>query len=421
MIRLFYSFVGIVLSPLVRLWLLRRVVQGKELRARLNERLGYIRIARPEGTLVWLHAASVGEAQSVLTLAQAMLDAHAAVTLLITTGTVTSARMVAAQALPRTIHQFVPVDTYFAVHRFLRHWQPNVALWVESEFWPQLLWQLRDRHIPTLLINARISERTASNWRRWPRTIRSIMAVFSAIYAGSATDAERLRALGATHVHTVGNLKYDAAPLPVDDIALAQMKHAISRRPVWLAASTHDDEELRIAAVHASLAAAFPDILTIIVPRHATRGDAIAAMLRDRGVSISRRSKHEGLGDSTGIYLADTMGELGLFYRLCKVVFIGGSLVAHGGHNPLEPARLGCAIITGPHTHNFAEMVMALNAAGAIATVQNETELLQTVAALLRDEKRCKTLAENARELVESARGASAVILQHIDQLVRSA
>ena len=418
MMRALYTLAGILITPLLHVWLRRRARRGKERLSRLPERFGYASLPRPVGKLIWLHAASVGEAQSVLTLARSLLTRDAGLHLLITTGTVTSETLIAAQALPRTLHQFIPVDTAPAVHRFLAHWQPNAVLWVESEFWPQLLWQIRDRSIPALLINARISEATARNWRRLPYSIATLLATFSTIYAGSRGDTERLRALGASDVQDAGNLKYDAHPLPCDDAQLDILRAQIGARPIWLAASTHANEEENIADVYAALLQQFPSLLTIIVPRHAVRGDELTAAMRGRSICVSQRSKNEPISVDTGIYLADTMGELGLFFRLSPLVFLGGSLIAHGGHNPLEPARLGCAVITGPHTFNFAEIMQKMVAENAIQMAENTDTLAKQVAALLSNPAQQKLLGDRALQFVEKANGASELILQQIDSII---
>lgn len=418
MIRVIYSLAGFLLTPFLTLWLIKRAARGKESFSRLRERFGHPGLMRPPGPLVWLHAASVGEAQSVFTLVRSLLDQQPGASVLITTGTVTSAALVAQQNLPRTIHQYVPIDTYLAARRFLNHWRPDLVLWVESEFWPQLLWQVKRRKIPTLLINARISDVTATSWRRWPRTIRSLLKSFRTIYAGSKEDAARLASLGANHVQDAGNLKYDAAALAVDETKYEEIKKTVGTRRLWVGASTHANEEQRIAEVHSKLAAQFHDLLTIIVPRHAVRGDAIAADLRTRGFTVAQRSKNEPITEKTGIYLADTMGELGLFYRLCDIVFLGGSLIAHGGHNPLEAARLKCAILSGPYTHNFATIMAHLQASQAVRVVRDQGELQVMVALLLRDKGQRQDLATRAEGVVKAAQGASEKILHEIAQLL---
>jgi 3-deoxy-D-manno-octulosonic-acid transferase len=417
-VRAAYGLLGVAITPALSLWLARRARRGKEDSARKHERFGHAGIARPTGTLVWLHAASVGETQSVLTLVRALLHAHPTLHLLITTGTVTSAALVAQQNLPRVIHQFVPVDTYPAVRRFLRHWQPDLALWVESEFWPQLVWQAQARRIPMLLLNARISAKTYANWQRWPNTIRSILRGFTTVYAGATEYATRLRDLGAVDVRDVGNLKYDAAPLAVDAALMDELATVCAGRPVFVSASTHANEEQILAEVHGLVAQQFPALLTIIVPRHATRGNAIAADLRARGVALAQRSAREAITPTTAIYLADTMGELGSFYRLADVVFIGGSLIAHGGQNPLEAARLSNALITGTHTHNFSAIIARLVAADAIRVVSDKAALAATVSELLAQDTTRLGMAERASGIVMQAQGASAIILQQCDQLL---
>ncbi len=418
MIKLAYTIAGYLLTPFLSLWLFRRAARGKEEQARLRERFGYAALARPAGRLVWLHAASVGEVQSVLALVRALLDRYEDIQLLITTGTVTSARLVTNQKLPRTIHQYIPIDTHASIKRFLNHWQPDLALWVESEFWPQLLWQLKQRRVPTLLINARMSAHSLKGWQRSPRTIRSMLHCFTMIYAGSSEDAERLRLLGATEVIEAGNLKYDAAALPASASTLGALGEMCGQRIVWLAASTHANEEQMVAEMHRTLADKIPGLLTAIVPRHARRGDAIAADLRSRGIKVAQRSRSEPITHDTAIYLADTMGELGIFYRLSGVVFLGGSLVAHGGQNPLEPARLNCAIVTGPHTHNFAAIVTDLRRAEALRQVADVEQLKQAVLGLLTDDTSRKAMAARAAAAVNAARGAGARILQSVETIL---
>lgn len=413
LIRGAYSAVGIAITPLLTLWLERRARRGKEDPFRMGERFGYATRPRPEAPLVWLHAASVGETQSVLTLVRALLAEHPHIHLLITTGTVTSAALVAQQNLARVTHQFIPVDTAPAVRRFLNHWQPDLALWVESEFWPQLLWQAQQHHLPMLLINARISEKTFTSWRRWPRTIASLLHSFSGIYAGSTEDASRLKALGGSDIHDVGNLKYDAAPLPTQAALIAEITRQAEGRPIFLAASTHANEEQVIAQAHAIITQQFPNLLTIIVPRHATRGNAIATDLRSNHVALAQRSKSEAITPSTSIYLADTMGELGSFYTLADVVFMGGSLIPHGGQNPLEAARFNKPILTGPYTHNFASIIAAFTTANAIRIVADKTSLANEVSTLLGNEPSRNAMATRGYGVVEQSRGASSIILHH--------
>jgi 3-deoxy-D-manno-octulosonic-acid transferase len=407
-----YGTLGRAITPLLVLWLEARARRGKEDPFRLGERFGRASVARPQGQLVWLHAASVGETQSVLTLLRSILQEHPALHVVLTTGTVTSAALVAKQGMPRVIHQFVPVDTAPAVARFLAHWKPSLALWVESELWPQLLWQTSRLGVPMLLINARISEATYRRWRRWPWLAASLLRCFTRVYAGSEMDAVRLRELGARKVLEVGNLKYDAAPLPVDTGLCVGLAQQIAGRRIIVAASTHPEEERLIAQIHRQLARDFPTLLTILVPRHAARGDALGASLRSEGYPLAQRSQGEAIRPTTELYLADTMGELGSFYSVAELVFMGGSLVAHGGQNPLEPARFHKPILTGPYTHNFPSIIEALQAVEGIAIAADAQQLEKQLHSLLTDPTQARAMAEHAATWVAKAQGASAIVAQ---------
>jgi len=370
-------------SPLIRAWLINRRRRGKEDAVRFAERLGRTKLVRPDGTLIWLHAASVGESISLLPLITRLQTEAPHTTLLMTTGTVTSARLMAERLPEGAIHQYVPIDQPLPVRRFLHHWRPDLGIWVESELWPNLVFAASARNIPLLLLNARMSARSAERWGRMPRMIKPLLGAFDGILAQSEADAERFISLGGTDVRAAGNLKYDAPPLPADDAALALLKNMIGRRPCWLAASTHAGEEEIVAAAHARLRKHHPDLLTIIVPRHPVRGPSIEEALRARGLHSVRRAAKALADDTTDIYIADTLGELGVFFRLADIVFVGGSLMPHDGHNPLEAARLDCALLAGPHMENFTEPCKILLKAGAMETVRNEADLANAIDKLL--------------------------------------
>ena len=387
-------------APGLRLMLRMRAWRGKEIAARLAERRGVEREPRPPGPLLWLHAASVGETASIFPVLFALGEQAPNLSILLTTGTVTSARLVAAR-LPtlaltqRVLHRFVPLDVPSWVGRFLDHWSPDAAGFVESELWPNLLGGCRARALPLMLLNARMSERSYRAWRSAPRLARHLLQAFTRVQAQSEADAGRLRDLGAKCVSAPGNLKFAAAPLPVDAAVLARLASILNRRPRWLAASTHPGEEALMLTVHATLAASHPGLVTIIVPRHPERGAEIVRELR--GVVVSRRSAGEDPPPSAGIWVADTLGELGLFYRLAPIVFVGRSLVAPGGgQNPLEPARLGCAVAVGPHAANFTEALAVLEEAGAVARVANASGLGAWVDDMLRSPEERDAIGEAA-------------------------
>ena len=349
-----------------------------------------------------MHAASVGESLSLLPLIAAIGERWPNLVPLVTTGTPTSAALMAQRLPPSAIHQYMPVDVPAAVERFLLHWQPNLALWIESELWPNALLRLRLRNIPAVLVNARMSDRSFRRWQRLTPVAAAILRTFRAVLAQSEDEATRYRALGARGVSVAGNLKAAAPPLPDDAAARSQLQAEFGSRPRWLAASTHEGEEAMAARVHRALAGSVPDLLTVVVPRHPARGPTIAAQLAAAGLTVALRSRGDGVTPRTSVYVADTLGELGTFYRLSPVVFLGGSLVPHGGHNPLEPARVGAAIVVGPHVHNFRELVDQLVAAGGLVPVATEDGLTKAVSELLREPGQARRLGANALGYAEA-------------------
>jgi 3-deoxy-D-manno-octulosonic-acid transferase len=398
-----YRMLTSAAAPLVRRYLTLRCRRGKEDPDRLAERFGIAGAARPAAPLLWVHAASVGEAQSVLALAERVLAERPAVELLLTTGTVASARLLGGRLPARARHQFVPVDVPRAVERFLDHWRPDLAIWVESELWPNLVLATARRGIPMLLVNGRLSAGALARWRALPGLVQPMLRGFALCLAQDAAQAARFRELGAASVASIGDLKAAAAPLAAEPAALAELQRQIAGRPVWLAASTHQGEEAAVAAAHARIAPEHPGLLTIIAPRHATRGPALADMLRRHRLPTSRRSAGERIADDTEIYLADTMGELGLFFRLADIAFIGGSLVRKGGHNPFEAARLGCVVLHGPDMANCAAMAKALDDAGAAMPVGDSASLAAAVSRLLGDRAELGTRAAAAAQIVAAA------------------
>lgn len=355
----------------------RRQARGKEDPARIGERLGRASGPRPEGRLVWFHAASVGESVSLLALIEALLEAEPDLHVMVTTGTTTSAGLIADRLPERAFHQYIPLDTGPAVRRFLGHWRPDLAVWTESELWPRLIVSTANRGILMLLINARMSARSAHRMQRMGRYGGSLLGRFSAILAQDDAQAERLLAVGAPpeRVEVTGSLKDTAQPLPHDEMALKNLMKQLAGRTVWLAASTHPGEEEHVARAHREARRSAHGLLLILAPRHPERGPQIASALRAEGWSVAVRSEGGQPDRNTDIYLADTLGEMGLWYRVAAVSFIGGSLVEVGGHNPFEPALLGSAILTGPHVQNFETAYTRFRRAGAAVLVPRPEEL----------------------------------------------
>ena len=343
-------------TPLLEVYLRDRLKRGKEDPARTGERRGRPTKTREEKPLVWLHAASVGEAQSLLALIQKLLADYPTIRVMVTTGTVTSAKLMAERLPARSFHQYMPVDQPDWVESFLNHWHPDFVIWSESEFWPNMLSAIHKRKIPAVLLNARMSEKSFRSWKLAPGLIREILSVFSLCLGQNQAEVDRLLTLGATEARVSGNLKYAAAPLPRDAAKLDILKSAIGTRPHLLWASTHPGEEEIACQLHQTLKKVAPQLLTIIVPRHPARGASIAAIADKAGLKSGLRAQGQLPRKEDDIYIADTLGELGLFYRLSPLCIMGGSFVPVGGHNPIEPGQLGCQIFYGPHMFNFVSI-----------------------------------------------------------------
>jgi 3-deoxy-D-manno-octulosonic-acid transferase len=399
-----YRLATLAGGPLASVVLSHRLRRGKEDAARLGERRGETRIARPEGPLVWVHGASVGEVIAIIPLVEHIVAKEFKV--LLTSGTVTSARL-ADQRLPAgVIHQYVPLDVPGYVARFLDHWKPDLGLFTESDLWPNLIQMSADRRIPLILVNGRVSERSFKRWRFAPGMIAALLRRFDLCLAQTAAYAERYRDLGAPRISTTGNLKLDAPEPPADQDSLRALQGAIGDRTTIAAASTHAGEEAALIETHRRLRGTFPRLLTIIAPRHPDRGPGVVEIARNAGLAASLRSRGQLPGVQDDIYVVDTLGELGLVYRLAPIVFMGGSLASHGGQNPVEPIKLGAAVLHGPHVWNFAELYEALDTARGAELVADVGRLTVRVGALLTDATERAAIASAARATIEGLGGA---------------
>ena len=410
-----YRLATLLAAPVAPLLLAWRTRKGKEERDRRPERYGIAGEPRPEGFLVWLHAASVGEATAALPLIEHIATTRPDVRILLTTATVTSARLAHARLPEGAIHQYVPLDRTSYIERFLDHWRPDLAVLVESEIWPNLVIKTKAKGVPLLLINARMSGPSYKRWRRRPGMSRPIFSAFDLVLAQNDRLAEQFAQLGAPKSLSVGNLKADAPPPPVDSASKADLSAALLGRPVWLAASTHPGEDEIIGAAHAKIKEALPDIATIIVPRHPERGTDIAEILRGQGLKVALRSQGGRIEAGTDVYVGDTIGELGLFYALTPVAFIGGSLVKHGGQNPVEAIKLGAAVLAGPNVHNFREMYSDLLKAGGARTVDDADSLARAVLDLLQNDVARKEAYARAEACIAAMSGALPKTLDAID------
>lgn len=408
-----YRVATTLLSPLAPALLRWRAGKGKEDPERLGERRARPGRARPEGDLVWAHGASIGETQALLPIVEALVGRG--IKVLVTSGTRTSAEILARRLPPGARHQYLPLDVPHLVARFLAHWRPRLALFAESEIWPNTILELDRRGVPLVLVNGRVSMRSFEGWRRAPEAARALFGRFALALAQSEADRERLSALGAREALLAGNLKFDIAPLPADPATVEGLAGLLTGRPLWMAASTHPGEDESIVWAHLALRERLPGLLTFLAPRHPARGDAIAAYAASAGLALTRRSRGgppEAAGD---LHLIDTVGDLGLFYRVAPLVFMGGSLVPHGGQNPIEPARLGAAILHGPHVANFAEVYEALDRAGGSVAVSDEDGLAGIAGELLRQPGRMRDMARTAAATVGALGGALARTLAALE------
>jgi len=400
-------------APLILAWRMRR---GKEEPGRRPERYGLSSAPRPSGFLAWFHAASVGEANAALPVIDAIAAGRPEIRMLLTTGTVTSARL-ARDRLPRgVLHQYVPLDNQTFVQRFLTHWRPDLAVLVESEIWPNLVLETKARDIPLLLINGRISSSSYKRWRRRPGLSRPLFRAFDLVLAQNGRLAQRFAKLGVSRTLDVGNLKADAPPPPADLPGRRQLDAALDGRTVWLAASTHPGEDEKVMGAHLKMKIARPDLLTIIVPRHPERGPLIAEQLRAANFKVALRSLGEVPVADTDIYVADTIGELGLFYAIAPVAFVGGSLVERGGQNPVEPIKLGAAVLTGPHWRNFRDSYSELLGAGGALEVRDAPSLAETALRLLEDGAARQAMTERASRTIAGMSGALPRTLAEIER-----
>ncbi len=389
-----------LLEPLAPALLRRRAARGKEEPARLGERLGRPSLPRPPGPLVWLHGASVGEGLSLLPLVEALRARRPDLVVLVTSGTVTSARLLAQRLPPGVLHQFLPVDASGAARRFVAHWRPDLAVFAESELWPNLLHAARGAGARTALVSARLSPQSLRGWSRAPTTARWLLGGFDVVMAQDDAAAAGLARLGARDDGRL-NLKRAGADLPIDAAAVARTRAAFAGAPVVLAASTHAGEEA--AALDAFLQLDAPDIRLVIAPRHPERGLEVLELVRDRQVSVALRSAGF-TPESTRVHVADTLGELGLWYALADAAFVGGSLApGPGGHNPLEPARLGTPVISGPHVDNWTDVYASLG--DTVVYAADAADLARAWAAALHDPAAARARAERARAVARAADG----------------
>ncbi|MGE0502892.1 MAG: lipid IV(A) 3-deoxy-D-manno-octulosonic acid transferase [Rhizobiaceae bacterium] len=412
-----YRWTGAATYPLVGGYLAYRASRGKEDHARRGERYGITQRQRPEGPLLWMHAASVGETVAVIPLMERV--AELGVGIVLTTGTVTSANVAAERLGRHVIHQYVPLDMKPAVKNFLDHWSPDLAIMAESEIWPVTIMELGQRRVPQILVNGRMSDRSFAAWSKRSYLAEAIFENLSHVAAQSDQDGERFLALGARPVTVTGNLKGDTQPPPADVRAVGAIEAQIGPRRTWAAISTHAGEEAVAARVHATLRPRHPDLLTIIVPRHPERAGALADEFAAMGLKVVRRSDGGRIRADTDIYLGDTIGEMGLYLRLTEIAFVGRSLTAEGGQNPLEPAMLGTAVLAGLNVQNFRESYQRLIASGGAKLVKDREMLAGAVNFLLNNASARREMIRAGEGTVNEMRGALAKTMRVLQPFIQ--
>ncbi len=416
---LIYRILSVALYPFLELYLFWRVYKKKEDKYRLKERFGVATIKHPQKSIIWLHAVSVGESNSALVLVDGLLKEFPDSVILFTTTTLTSAQIIGkkiTQYNGRVIHQFLPIDSYFCVKSFFDFWQISLAIFVESEIWPNLIDEAAQRQIPAFLINARLSLESLKKWKTAKFFGINIFDKFSTIFAQSVQDQQRIQNVVSSEVEYLGNLKSQASELEVNLAEVTKLKSQIGSRPLFVAVSTHQGEEEIILDAHKTLKKDFADLLTIIVPRHPNRAGEIITLFSN--FNYAQRSKGQGVESSTEIYLADTIGELGIFYSLSNFAFIGGSLAKVGGHNPFEAIKLNCAVISGNQVFNFTQTYEDLLEDRGCIIVESKEQLTSAVSDMLQDEDMASTIAQAASASIKESQNTVSQVISRIAHFV---
>ena len=408
-----YRTLWIILAPIVDIWFFIRFFKGKEDKNRFMERLGYFKQQRPTGKLVWFHAASVGESLSILPLIEQLLNKHKELNILVTTGTVTSASLMQKRLPKGAIHQYVPIDFYFAVKSFMDHWQPDLSVFVESELWPELISQAPN----PIIINGRMSNKSANRYKKYKKLSAFLFQRIQLILAQSEDSYENFKMVCDTPIENSGNLKFDAPTPPFDQKSMEKISQTLEGQHILVCASTHSGEEETIAASHEKIKKEIPNLITIIAPRHPNRGKNIQNTLQTKGFKCSLRSSGE---EPNNIYIADTLGEMGLWYNLAHVVLMGKSLFSGGGQNPFEPLKCGRVTVCGPSMENFKEMMHIFKEREIILQSENLADIEKDLVYFLKNDKQ-RTLAEKKiREKMQNLGGATAQTLNRIEDFLSS-
>jgi len=410
-----YNILITLLSFIAKPYLLYRVKQCKEDPKRLNERFGRTKLKRPDGKLIWCHVASVGEAISVKPLITEIEQEFPQIHILITSGTLTSSRMINSFYSASVIHQFLPFDHRIWINQFLNHWRPNLILWTESEIWPNFMLAIRKKRIPSYLINARISKNSFKNWSKTPKLFDFLLRTFKLCFPQNSETEKYLKSFNMPNIKFIGNLKLSAPPLPVDTSQYEHYRHKFKNKHIYLLASSHPGEEELFFKIHKSILKTNKNTLLIIAPRHPNRGTEIATLAQEKfKFNVNLKTSKELITSETNLYIADTIGELGLFYQLADIVFIGGSFIPHGGHNPLEACYFNCNIIFGKYMENFKDIALQLLANSAAKQFSHSKDIKPYLIKQFKQKRMDKKIAENAKIFIENQQNIPKLILDEI-------
>ena len=378
MLNLYRLLINLVLliSPLI---IILRLIKKKEHPIRFKEKFCFFPIKRGNGKLIWFHGSSVGEIISIIPLVEKLEKNKSIKKILITSSTLSSSKVLTKFKLKKTVHQFFPIDANFLTKKFLDYWNPAIAIFVESEIWPNMLINVKKKSIPLVLLNARITKESYKKWKMISLLSRYLFESFDISFPQNYETKKYLNSLGAKKIKFLGNLKFSESKTQKNIALNKNIEKIFKSRKIWCAASTHNGEEKICADAHKKLKKKYKKLLTVIIPRHVHRVNNIYKEVNDMGFKIQIHSKKNKIKKDTDIYLVDTYGETKSFFKICNTVFLGGSIVNHGGQNPLEPARFGCKILHGPNIHNFTEVYRLLNKENLSFKFYNTNQLAKSI------------------------------------------
>ena len=393
--RFLINFI-IIFSPII---ILIRFIKKKEHPIRFKEKFCFFSDKRKKGKLIWFHGASVGELKSIIPLIEILEKNKKINQILVTSSTLSSAKIFTKFKLKKTIHQFFPIDSNFFTKKFLSYWKPNLAIFIDSEIWPNMLTNINKKSIPNILLNARITKKSFKRWNYFNSFSKKIFQCFDATFPQNKETVRYLKSLKAKNIKFIGNLKFSENEYQSKSTINLKIKKFLKNKNSWCAASTHNNEEIICAKVHLKLRKKIKNLVTFIIPRHTQRTEEIVSSLNDLNLKIHCHSSKEKIRKDTNIYIVDTYGETNSFFKACSTVFLGGSLIKHGGQNPIEAARNGCKIIYGPHIQNFKEVYELLDKNKVSNKVNNVEQLTQKVGILINKNKGSKNLEDKINKL----------------------